>query len=471
VALAVAIVAGITVFHPGPNHRPVVARDPIDVGGLPTLTSRNGLLEATLSAGPLAVQIGEVNFAGAGYNGSYGGPVLRVRPGDRVVLHLDNHMADAINLHFHGLRITPLGHGDNMHVLVAPGTSYDYDFRIPANHPPGLFWYHDHAHGAAEPHVMAGLSGALLIEGFAGQFKGLADVPQKLLVLKDWKQPDCTGAVLKTALHCRVVSINGSGAWDDALAPGDTQLWRVSNQGANLILHLVAPGLRMRVVGRDGMPATDGQDGPGFDVMPASRVDVLVHADAAGDFPLMAVGVPTKTAAGFSVKRTLGVVTVAGAAKATPAPSLAFPHQQDMRAWKIDARRTIVFSEKIETLEYYVNGKKFDPLRTDVRAPLGNVEEWTIQNVTDDFHEFHIHQLSFQVTEINGTKQTFSGYVDDAKVPEHGEIKVIIPFTDPTIVGHIMYHCHVLNHEDRGMMTMMEVYRPSVPHICNVPAR
>lgn len=469
VPLAVAVLGGTALFQAGANPPRVARFDPIDLGGLPEIRSRHGVLQATLVAAPMDVHVGNVTFPGASYNGVYGGPVLRVHPGDLIRIHLVNNMPDGINLHFHGLRVTPLGRGDNMHVLVQSGDTYDYEFRIPPNHPPGLFWYHDHAHRAAEPHVMAGLSGALLIEGFASQIKGLENLPQKLVVLKDWQQNGCTAPDLKHDLHCRVVSINGGADWQDDLKPGASQLWRVTNQGANLILHLTAPGLHMRVVGRDGMPATDGQDSDKFDVMPASRVDILVHADAAGNFPLLATGVPTSGPSGFSVKRQLGSITAAGPPAAKPAPTLSFPHQQDMRAWKIDSRRMIIFSENISVNEFYVNGRRFDPLRTDVRAPLGNVEEWTIRNVTPDFHEFHIHQLSFQVTEINGVAQPFSGYVDDVKIPEQGEVKVIIPFTDPTIIGHLMFHCHVLNHEDRGMMTMMEVYRPGVPHICRVP--
>ena len=296
-------------------------------------------------------------------------------------------------------------------------------------------------------------------------------MPQKLLVLKDWQHNDCTAPDLKQTLHCRVISINGMADWGDDLAPGSTQLWRVSNQGANLVLHLAAPGLHLRVVGRDGMPASDGQETDGFDIMPASRLDVLVRADREGHFPLWAMGVPTTGPAGFSVKRALGSINVAGTRQPADPSALSFPHQQDMRTWPIDAHRMIIFSENIAINEFYVNGRKFDPLRTDVRAPLGNVEEWTVRNVTDDFHEFHIHQLSFQVTEINGARQAFSGYVDDVKVPEHGEVKVIIPFTDPNIVGHLMFHCHVLNHEDRGMMTMLEVYRPGALHICKVPSQ
>jgi suppressor of ftsI len=451
------------------GHAARAVYDNIDIGELPEYRSINGVLRATLVAAPLQVRIDGVNFAGAAYNGIYGGPVLRVHPGDLVRLHLVNHMADNINLHFHGLRIPPTGYGDNMHILVEPGHDFDYEFRIPRNHPRGLFWYHDHAHGAAEPHVMAGLSGALLIEGFASQFGGLQHAPQKLLVLKDWKQPDCDGEKLKLSLHCRVVSINGQTMWTDTLAINAPQLWRISNQGANLTLHLAGAGLHMRVIGRDSMPATDGIDTDKIDIMPAARLDVLVYGDHAGAVDLIATGVPTGHGAAFSVQRLLGRIAIGGPATGQAAFSVTFPQQRDLRASAINARRTIVFSENAAATEYYVNGKRFDPLRTDVRAPLGNVEEWTIRNITQDFHEFHMHQLSFQVAEINGVAQPFTGDVDNVRVPEHGEVKLIIPFTDPNILGHIMFHCHVLNHEDRGMMTMLEVYRPGVTPICKVP--
>lgn len=469
--LAACVVGGTSLFRVGANPATEAPFDEIDLGGLPEIRASRGVLQTTLVAVPMEVHVGNATFAGASFNGIYGGPVLRAHPGDRIQIHLVNHMADSINLHFHGLRVTPLGTGDNMHVLVPPGAFFDYDFRIPPNHPPGLFWYHDHAHRAAEPHVMAGLSGALLIEGFADQIKGLDGVPEKLLVLKDWQHNDCTAPDLKHTLHCRIISINGDTDWRDDLAPGSSQLWRVSNQGADQVLHLAAPGLHLRIVGRDGMPASDGEDSDHVDIMPASRLDILVRADRAGRFPLLALGVPTNGSAGFSTKRPLGMIDVAGPQNLAPAAALSFPRQQDMRTWPVDAHRMIIFSENLSINEFYVNGRKFDPLRTDVRAPLGNVEEWTIRNVTDDFHEFHIHQLSFQVIEINGARQVFSGYVDNVKIPEHGEVKVIIPLTDPNIVGHLMFHCHVLNHEDRGMMTMLEVYRPGVLHICKVPNR
>jgi len=469
VPLITALVVGPFWLRPDRNAAPTPAFEPIDLGGLPEIRARDGLLSATFIAAPLRVTIGGASFMGAAFNGAYAGPVLRAHPGDLVHLHLLNHMPDIINLHFHGMRITPDGRGDNMHIAVKPGASFDYLFRIPASHPPGLFWYHDHAPEAAEPHVMAGLSGAFLVEGFRDQFKTLNTTEQKLLVLKDWTSPRCADPVLKTAFHCHALSINGQAQWTTSLAPGQRQLWRLSSQSANLIIHLSAPGLHVRIIGRDGVAATSGTASPTIDILPASRIDALVWADNPGAITLAATHVPTGTGKNFTTTRPLGSITVQGAPARQPAAEPIYPQAPDLRHRPVDARRTIIFAENAAATRFTVNGKIFDAKRIDLRVPLGTTEEWTIRNDTNDFHEFHIHQLGFQVTAINGAPQPFTGYVDDVTVPEQGSVTVLIPFTDPLMVGHFMFHCHVLKHEDRGMMANIEVYWPGLLHICAVP--
>jgi FtsP/CotA-like multicopper oxidase with cupredoxin domain len=453
------------------SPRAKLSWDNIDLGGLPEIRARNGILWAVLEAKPQTVHVGKAAFPGFIYNGNYGGPVLRVHPGDFVHIRLINHLPEATNLHFHGLRVTPEGTGDNVHIVVPPGTNFDYAFRIPPNHPPGLFWYHDHLHGSTEPHVEAGLSGAILIEGFSKDFRGLSGIPEKLMVLKDVSLPGCQGTVLKAQLHCRVMSVNGGADWHTSMAPGSTQLWRICNQGANLWVHLAVPGAVLRIIGRDGTPAEHVAETTTIDVMPASRIDVLVTANSPGTLTLLAENMMTGSGATMALNRQLGTITVAGPATPVPPGAIAFPPQRDLRSSPVSVRRVITFTEDPDANKYFIDGKLYDHRRIDVRAALGTVEEWTVRNQTQDFHEFHIHQLGFQLIEINGKKQDFDGYLDDVNVPEMGEVKVLIPFTDPTIVGHFVYHCHVLKHEDHGMMANIEVYRPGESvwqHICRV---
>ena len=445
----------------------------IDLGGLTEIRSAAGVLATTLHAVATPVSIDGAHFEGATYDGQYGGPVLHVRAGDHVLIKLVNDLNEPTNLHFHGLHITPRDHGDNMHLVVLPHTAIQYDFHIPADHPPGLFWFHDHMHGLAEKHVTAGLAGTILIDGFAGQFSTLKDVPQRLLILKDYADPACTDPRLKAELHCRLLSVNGQAGFTAHIHQGETQLWRIANLGANFIIHLAIPGATLRIIGRDGLPTAQAEAGGVLDVLPAGRIDILVTAQAIGPSVILAQHVPTGTGEHFTTNRMLGTLDVAApGVKGPPGNALVtpiFPTPPDLRTLAIDARRVVTFSEDSTAMHYFIDGRMFDHDRIDVRVPLGNVEEWTIRNQTQDFHEFHIHQLAFQVVEINGAKKDFAGLVDTVLVPEMGEVKLILPFTSPVMVGQFMFHCHVLKHEDAGMMANIEVYRPGeavAPRIC-----
>jgi FtsP/CotA-like multicopper oxidase with cupredoxin domain len=128
------------------------------------------------------------------------------------------------------------------------------------------------------------------------------------------------------------------------------------------------------------------------------------------------------------------------------------PSAPDLRGLPVDERRTVVFSEtkalKANDQLFFINNRTFNASRVDVRVPLGNNEEWTIRNDSDDMHVFHIHQLGFQVMAVNGVPVDYNGRVDTVRVPERGEVTLLIPFTDPVIIGQFMFHCHVLKHED-----------------------
>jgi FtsP/CotA-like multicopper oxidase with cupredoxin domain len=206
-----------------------------------------------------------------------------------------------------------------------------------------------------------------------------------------------------------------------------------------------------------------------IDVMPASRMDILVTAKAAGTLQLLAKNLMTGSGKSLTLAREIGSIAVAGPADAQAARPVSFPAQKDLRQAPISLRRTVIFTEDEDTSRYFINGQLYDHNRIDARAALGTVEEWTVRNQTHDFHEFHIHQLGFQVIEINGKKQDFDGYLDDVNVPDMGEVKLLIPFTDPAIIGHFVYHCHVLKHEDHGMMANIEVFQQTASvwsHIC-----
>jgi len=437
-----------------------------DFRGLPTYVSHDGVLNATLVAAPKAIVVGGVRLAASVFNGEYGGPVLEVKPGDKLNVRLVNHTSLPINIHFHGSYASPAGHGDNVHTEVDPGTSFDYHLTVPRDQPPGLYWYHTHIHGLAEAEVNAGLSGAMIVDGVQARIPETAAAKTRLLVLKtfDVARPNDPGV---TELHGVVQSINGAAHTEIHAQAGATEFWRISNQSANDYYHLYIKGASFRIVSTDGAPTQRDIPANRLDIAPAGRAEVMVTLPAAGDYPLMSGSTLTGTRHNKKVARELAIVKVTGVAPAIPAarPLVGVrrgPAAPDLRQGPIALKRLIVFSEDADQNLYMINGRTFDHKRIDVRVPLGTVEEWTIRNDTDDMHVFHIHQLHFQVVSIDGEAQPFDNQLDTVRVPERGEVTILIPFTNPDMVGRFVFHCHVLKHEDHGMMANVEVYDPRV---------
>jgi FtsP/CotA-like multicopper oxidase with cupredoxin domain len=461
--------------------------EPGDFRALPEFVSENGVLNATLVAEPRSIEIDGVQLDTLTFNGEYGGPVLRVKPGDRMNIHLVNHIATPINLHFHGLHCSPKGRSDNIHgIVVKPGDSFDYRVDIPATQPTGLYWYHTHVHGLSEEEVNGGLSGALIVDGIEKAVPETANARHRLMVLKTFIL-DRPGDAAVQYVHGEVQSINGGvHARIDAQA-GATEFWRLTNQSPNNYFHLSVAGFHFRIVALDGVPTRRDIDTDQLDIAPASRIEALVTMPAAGTYSLQSGLSPVGIGQDMQYSRELATVVVSGAPAAAPSSAASdsasdrllatgfrichFPVQRpgealrttDLRQARNVTPRLIRFTQLSDKDVFLINGKVYDHRRIDTRIPLGAVEEWTIRNDTQDMHLFHIHQVHFEVMSINGVAQPFDRLLDTVRVPEMGNVVVRIAFTDPGIVGRFVYHCHVLMHEDKGMMANIEVYDPRRP--------
>ena len=437
----------------------VIAPPPDPAHVLSTFHSVHGVLNATLEVTAQKVTLGGVAIDAMVYNGDYAGPTLIVRPGDVMKIKLVNHLNVPTNLHFHGYRGSPLGNGDNVHTIVNPGVSYDYVLRIPRTQPPGLYWYHAHIHKMAEQQIMSGLSGMMLVEGIERQLPALKGVKHELFGLKQYSFDDSADPLVNDYFHGLIQTINGGLTAQMTLRPGETALWSFANEDADLPIRLSLDGHSFRVIARDGQAGTHEISADVLVIPPAGRAEVLVDAGQPGGYALTADRL-TGSGEQQASRRVIGLLTVAGDHEAGVPTLTRFPHPIDLRQKAIDTVRTFSLTEKPLENHYYINGQLFDHHRIDTRVPLGAIEEWVIRNDSDDYHAFHIHQLGFQVVEINGQPQPFDGYMDTVVVPERGEVKIRLAFTDPLIVGRFMYHCHVLEHEDKGMMGNIEVYDP-----------
>jgi FtsP/CotA-like multicopper oxidase with cupredoxin domain len=432
--------------------------------GAEEIRAIDGVLSATLRAERQKVRIGDLEVDGSAFNGLYAGPVLRVHPGDRMAIKLVNGLEEETNLHFHGIRTSPLGYSDNVHISVPPGETFTYQVQISPSQPPGLYWFHAHPHGKSARQISEGLSGTITVDK-----PGAPAMREQLFVLKDMAFDDDTGnETIDDELHGLIQSVNGKLDTAVAMRPGETQFWRFTNQSIDRIFHLALQGHRFHVLAEDGEAVTDDRWSDVIDIPPAKRIEAVVQAGAAGRYALVSRGTITGTGTNRRSERVLGHLDVTGEATAANAAPVLTP-SPDLRGNPVDGRWTVAFTQtktlKAKDQVFMINGRTFDIDRIDVRVPIGTIQEWTVRNDSDDMHVFHIHQIGFQVTKIDGKPVPYTGYVDTVRIPERGSVKLLMPFTDRRIVGRFMFHCHVLKHEDKGMMGQIEVYDPAAPTV------
>ncbi|MFC0597866.1 multicopper oxidase family protein [Streptomyces palmae] len=438
--------------HPAARSAGPLLRDP------PELVSRHGVLRATIVVERRKVRVGDRRLYATTYNGSYMPPTLRVRPGDRIDLTLTNKADPHTNLHTHGLFVSPRAPSDDIFVSIRYGQSYHYAYRLPRDHPAGTYWYHSHAEMLAEPQVAGGESGVIVVAGLRRHLPpALRGITEHTIALKDFQ---VEGDAIKTRdLNISAPThrtVNGQHQPVIPMRPGETQLWRLANIGANIYYRLHLPGSRFHVIAQDGVPVRRVRTEDTLLVPAGARFDVLVQAGEPGTTRLETLPYDTGPAGDRFPRADLATVVTGG----TPVPREAIPRDfapaEDLSHARIAARKTLVYTENAAGTVFFINGRTFDPRRTDLTATLGTVEEWTIRNDTDEDHSFHLHTDHFQLMRTNGRAEDPSHSVyDTVHVPRRGSVVIRVHFRKFT--GRTVLHCHILQHEDRGMMAVLEI--------------
>ena len=498
-------------------------------------------------------------------------PTLRVKPGDLLILRLKNEIpgfngvrieqpacraaehaeasepvsihqmpmaagcageemtAAATNIHFHGLDVPPVCHQDDvLNTMIEPGArAFEYRFRIPADEPPGLYWYHPHVHGFTKTQVLGGASGALIVEGIERANTLLAGMPERVFVIRDQDlehpdaqaihsantptpvvQRDAEGDILNAGFDggkpAKDLTINfvpvSFPEYTPAVIrvkPGEKQFWRVLNASAITYLDLQFTANNaaqfMGVVSMDGNPINEnGLSGNRIIweshilLPPAGRVEFVLKGIPEGtSASLVTRVVDTGPAGENDPTRTLANIVAASDAPETRAKLDASPAPRPRpkaSVWLGDATpvrtRTLYFSEAPRNAadpnsptDFYITvdgqaPKLFDPSTKtpNIIAKQGDVEDWIIENRTRELHAFHIHQIHFMLTEWNGVpvdepflRDTINvGYWDGVS-KSYPSVKLRMDFRDANVAGTFVYHCHLLEHEDGGMMGLIRV--------------
>lgn len=360
-------------------------------------------------------------------------------------------------------------YGDNVLVCLGKGKSH-IRFRIPRGHDQGTFWYHAHLHGLTDDQVFRGLAGMIIV-GDARRYlpTRFARVRQQILSFKDIQ-------VTKSGANEAIPTdhdwgntthrtVNGLVDPTITIRPGETRLWHLANSSSavwyRVALRSGDKRIPFTVVSSDANPMVLSQRKTDVLLSPAHRVDILVHAPRSGKLVLKTL--PVDQGRLIFGEDVLATVNVAG----TPTPDIA----PAVRTGKLPTfptkrgpRRTWIFSTyfpKNADGQFLINGKQFDPGHVSARPRLGTTERWVLYNTSSEWHPIHIHQNDYRVVSINGKPVNVRGDQDVVPLPPEdargvpGRVEIDIPFQDYD--GDYVMHCHILDHEDAGMMVRIDV--------------
>ena len=447
-------------------------------GVLPEMPSRGGVLSGSLTMAPATYTLGGRSVTSNVYNGSYNAPTLRVDLGERVELTINNRMqpvpgapqekVDTTNQHYHGLVVTPIPkEGDNVtHVAIAQGASNVNRYPLlPAAlevQSEGLMWYHPHPHYKTQPQVAGGLAGAMVVGNLLRFFPEYRGATERILVVKR---------------NNSKFNINGVECPRLTLDPANDELWRILNASGDNFLNLRLAGYTFMVLAFDGNRVTTPMEQDSLFIPPGGRIEAIVRGGR-GPWRTTLVSGPVLGATSRSEK--IADIVVRGATDETHAEVEALTAAAQARvdvvladsirriatATDVD-RFTLRFSFKTNPLRYLLNDSVFRSSRLDRAVQVGRVQEWTLINETNFPHTFHIHQTDFLITSINGRDvEADSVFFDNVTVGVHkdgsgtvvGDTVTVRFKFHPVAVGPFVYHCHVLDHEDKGMIQNICVY-------------
>jgi len=393
-----------------------------------------------------------------GFNGAFLGPTIRATRGDRVAMRVHNQLGEPSTVHWHGMRLPAVMDG-GPHQMIQPGATWSPHWRI--DQPAATSWYHPHPHGNTAKHVYRGLAGLFLIDDPATAALGLPstygvdDVP---LILQD-KILDANGVLqedLKPTWGIMGDQILVNGVYDPFFEVTTTLVRLRILNGSNARMYNVefADRRRFHVIGTDAGLLAAPVAVDRVQLSPGERLEVLVefaprdqvvlrsvagdNGIDEGDYDLLKFIAADQLKPGPSIPQRL-----------VASPRIEVPAGARVRTFRLNGSDAI-------------NGREMDMTRIDEVVPANATEVWVVQN-TVYAHNFHIHEVAFRTLDIDGRQPSayLQGPKDTVFVPGKSTVRLAVQFghhTDPKTP--YMYHCHILRHEDKGMMGQFVIVEP-----------
>jgi FtsP/CotA-like multicopper oxidase with cupredoxin domain len=445
-----------------------------DPATAPNLSDVLGVVEVELEAA-----VAPVNIRGSvanllTYNGAFPAPTILVKKGDLLRVRFKNSLPmtnetnilgfrkNVTNLHTHGWHVSPSGNADNIFLHFEPGEEFLFEYDTSKQEAGTLNWYHPHVHGLVAEQLWGGLAGALVVED---SVDALSDYETHILVLKDIElsgsEPD---------LHSRsdfmrgkegdIVMVNGQVNPVLPIKPGQVQRWRIVNTSTARYYKLSLEGHSMFLVGTDANLLDQPYPLTEILVTPGERIDVLVRADQpAGSYKFLSL--PYSRGGNNVQTVTLLTVSYEGNSVAEAVPSVIGPgaERPDIDTSTLQRRRLVLQMRMGRGL---INGHDFEVDPYVIDSEVGTYEVWRVVNRSMMDHPFHQHTNPALILRINGGDPGYSslytsipGWKDTINVPRMGSVEMLVPVRDFT--GRTVYHCHIVEHEDIGMMGIWEL--------------
>ena len=434
------------------------------------------LLEPRLEGGrkvfDLRLQVGRTELIPGrptetwGASQSHLGPTLRARRGDEVRVEVANGLPEASTLHWHGMHL-PASADGGPHQPIAPGATWSPGWRI--DQPAATLWYHPHPHGDTEDHVYRGIAGLFIVDDeesaslpLPGDY-GVDDIP---VIVQDKRLHDDgsldfgDGLIAPTGRLGSTVLVNGT---HDPHLDVETERVRLRllNASTARVYDLgFADGREFAVIAGDGGLLERPVGRTRVLLSPAERVEVVVTLEP-GERAVLRSS-PPDLGANFFEERFAGgddafdLLELRAAPALRPSPEVPARLAADDPPTEADAVRTRSFRLQGQGR---INGREMDMDRIDEVVPAGDTELWEVENGTGTPHNFHVHGTSFRVLEVGGrpAPEELRGPKDTVYVPPGKDVRFLVRFEHADPETPLMYHCHLLRHEDRGMMGQLLV--------------
>ncbi len=398
------------------------------------------------------------------YNGTIPGPTLEVREGDRVIVHFENRLNTATTVHWHGLHVPFDADGSPFHP-VEPGEKRVYSFTLRPGSA-GTYWYHPHPHHATGIQVAKGLYGAIIVRASDDPLP--RSLTEQVIMLADNRfLPDGSIDLPHMGSHQATIDeengregdvlfVNGQVMPTITVGSGEVQRWRVINASASRVYRLAIPGQTMLHVGSDGGLFEKPVAVSEITVANGERVELLVKGTGKPGDKAVLQSLPydryihqTRPKDWETTRDLLTLQYTAPRAPSAAAIPATLRHVPVLDTADVSVTRVVTLSQGL------INGKTMDMDRVDFAAKLGATEIWEIENIVGMDHPFHLHGFQFQVIDRNGVPEPFRSWKDLVNVPKHQTVRIIVRFAN--YPGKWMFHCHILDHEDHGMMGILEV--------------